>query len=139
MQTSTSYFKTDISHQAERSSDFLDTADVLHIVTWVALTNSIFFCVALALHRGLDTIGLVNFNTSISWLTSGYWYDIPLAALMLSVGWLWRYSVPKCLYRYEKTFKGDGLSELGHGIANGISIYMLICFLVVSMSLFSSL
>ena len=138
MQQSNTYFRTE-SPTSTHSSGQLQFVDVAVIISWVMLTNSIFFAIGLGLHRALSTVGLVHFNALVPWMETGRWFDIPLAAALMGIGWLWRYSVPKCLYRYEKTFEGDGLSELGHGIANGVSIYMLICFLVVSMSLFSSM
>ena len=114
-----------------------DSFDVFRIVSWVVITNALFFAIAVSFHRSLDVFGLVNFEMGMGWFASGHWYDLPLAALLAVIGWVWRYSVPNCLYQYNKTHSNDGLSELGHGLTNGISIYMVICFLVVSMSLFS--
>lgn len=135
---SQTYFDNQPAVRHPQRSQYLDVFDITSIVAWVLLTNAIFFMISVCLHRAMDTIGLVNFNTTMSWLESGRWYDVPVAVVALCGGWLWRYSIPKSLYRYERTFKGDSLSELGHGIATGISLYMLICFLVVSMSLFAT-
>lgn len=138
MQHLNTYFRAE-QPSITQSSGQLQFFDVSVIIGWVIMTNMVFFAIALGLHRAMSWLGVIQFNAFVSWMETGGWFDIPLAAALLGVGWLWRYSVPKCLYRYEKTFEGDGLSELGHGIANGVSIYMLICFLVVSMSLFSSI